>query len=168
MVYGTGGGMLGDLLDRFTEGGRQVVVLAEEEARALAHDHVGTEHILLGLSRGPEGVAAGVLESLGVTAERLRGQVVAIVGHGEQPVVGQIPFTSRARKVLERAAREALGFGHDYIGPGHILLGLVGEKPGAASEILFDEFGVAAERVRGEVIRLLLGSGRRLPGPSQS
>ncbi len=160
--------MLGNLLDRFTDGGRQVVVLAEEEARALAHDYVGTEHILLGLSRGQAGVATGVLESLGVTAERVRGQVVAIVGYGEQPAVGQILLTPHARKVLKRATREALGFGHDYIGPEHILLGLLREKQGIASRILFDEFGAAAERIRGEVIRRVLGPGRRSTGPTQS
>ena len=112
------------MFERFTRV-RQVVVLAEEEARALKHDYIGTGHILLGLLRGDEGLAARVLESLDITVERVRAQVVRIVGSGEEVTSGQIPFTPRAKKVLELALREALSLGHNYIGTEHILLRVV-------------------------------------------
>jgi hypothetical protein len=104
------------LFERFTERARQVVVLAQEEARTLKHNYIGTEHILLGLLREEEGLAARVLESLDITTERVRSQVVRIVGSGEEVTSGQIPFTPRAKKVLELALREALSLGHNYIG----------------------------------------------------
>jgi ATP-dependent Clp protease ATP-binding subunit ClpC len=104
------------MFERFTEQARQVVVLAQEEARTLKHDYIGTEHILLGLLREEDGIAARVLESLDITAERVRAQVVRIVGSAEQVTSGQIPFTPRARKVLEAALHEALNLGHNYIG----------------------------------------------------
>ena len=111
------------MFERFTERARQVVVLAQEEARTLKHNYIGTEHILLGLLREEEGLAARVLESLDITVERVRAQVVRIVGSGEEVTSGQIPFTPRAKKVLELALREALSLGHNYIGTEHILLG---------------------------------------------
>ena len=115
------------MFERFTERARQVVVLAQEEARILKHNYIGTEHILLGLLREEEGLAARVLESLDITVERVRAQVVRIVGSGEEVTSGQIPFTPRAKKVLELALREALSLGHNYIGTEHILLGLTSE-----------------------------------------
>ena len=111
------------MFERFTERARQVVVLAQEEARTLRHNYIGTEHILLGLLREQEGLAARALESLGVTLDYVRGQVTQIVGAGEEVSTGQIPFTPRAKKVLELALREALSFGQNYIGTEHILLG---------------------------------------------
>src|ERR687890_215303 len=129
------------MFERFTERARQVVVLAQEEARTLKHNYIGTEHILLGLLREEEGLAARVLESLDITVERVRAQVVRIVGSGEEVTSGQIPFTPRAKKVLELALREALSLGHNYIGTEHILLGLVRENEGVAARILLDLFG---------------------------
>src|SRR3989440_12876797 len=116
--------MLRALFERFTVRARQVVVLAQEEARALRHNYIGTEHILLGLMREEEGLAARVLESLDITVEEVRAQVARIVGQGDEVTTGQIPFTPRAKKVLELALREALSLGHNYIGTEHILLGL--------------------------------------------
>ena len=111
------------VFERFTERARQVVVLAQDEARALKHNYIGTEHILLGLLREEEGLAARVLESLDITVEEVRAQVARIVGQGDEVTSGQIPFTPRAKKVLELALREALSLGHNYIGTEHILLG---------------------------------------------
>src|SRR5947208_13576434 len=113
------------MFERFTERARQVVVLAQDEARALKHNYIGTEHILLGLQREEEGLAARVLDSLDITAEEVRAQVALIVGQGTEVTSGQIPFTPRAKKVLDLSLREALSIGHNYIGPEHILLGLV-------------------------------------------
>jgi ATP-dependent Clp protease ATP-binding subunit ClpA len=160
------------VFERFTERARQVVVLAQEEARTLRHNYIGTEHILLGLLREEEGMAARVLESLGITVQRVRGQVVRIVGSGEEVTTGQIPFTLRAKKVLELALRESLSLGHNDIGTEHILLGLISENDGVAFRTRPDpdsdpeeREGVAvrilrdcdadAERVRNEVIRML-------------
>ena len=144
------------MFERFTERARQVVVLAQEEARTLKHNYIGTEHILLGLLREEEGLAARVLESLDITVERVRAQVVRIVGSGEEVTSGQIPFTPRAKKVLELALREALSLGHNYIGTEHVLLGMVRENEGVATRIMLD-FGADAERIRNEVIRMLAG-----------
>jgi ATP-dependent Clp protease ATP-binding subunit ClpC len=152
------------MFERFTERARQVVVLAQEEARTLKHNYIGTEHILLGLLREEEGLAARVLESLDITVERVRGQVVRIVGSGEEVTSGQIPFTPRAKKVLELALREALSLGHNYIGTEHILLGLVRENEGVAARILLD-FDADSEKIRNEVIRMLSGPGGRRSGP---
>jgi ATP-dependent Clp protease ATP-binding subunit ClpC len=153
------------MFERFTERARQVVVLAQEEARTLKHNYIGTEHILLGLLREEEGLAARVLESLDITVERVRAQVVRIVGSGEEVTSGQIPFTPRAKKVLELALREALSLGHNYIGTEHILLGLVRENEGVAARILLD-FDADSEKIRNEVIRMLSGpGGRRQGGP---
>ena len=137
------------MFERFTERARQVVVLAQEEARTLKHNYIGTEHILLGLLREEEGLAARVLESLDITVERVRGQVVRIVGSGEEVTSGQIPFTPRAKKVLELALREALSLGHNYIGTEHILLDLDADS----------------EKIRNEVIRMLSGPSGRRGGP---
>jgi ATP-dependent Clp protease ATP-binding subunit ClpC len=151
------------VFERFTERARQVVVLAQEEARQLKHNYIGTEHILLGLLREEEGLAARVLESLDITVERVRAQVVRIVGSGEEVTSGQIPFTPRAKKVLELALREALSLGHNYIGTEHILLGLVRENEGVAARILLD-FDADSEKIRNEVIRMLSGPGSRRQG----
>jgi ATP-dependent Clp protease ATP-binding subunit ClpA len=142
------------MFERFTERARQVVVLGQEEARALRHNYIGTEHILLGLLREEEGLAAQVLESLHVTLEEVREQVDRIIGPGDEAVAGQIPFTPRAKRVLELALREALELGHNHIGTEHILLGLVRENEGVAARILL-EFDVDAEQVRNAIVRLL-------------
>ena len=148
------------MFERFTERARQVVVLAQDEARALKHNYIGTEHILLGLLREEEGLAARVLDSLDITVEDVRANVARIVGQGEEVTTGQIPFTPRAKKVLELALREALSLGHNYIGTEHILLGLVRENEGVAARILLD-FDADAEKIRNEIIRMLSGPGRR-------
>ncbi|MGI9658887.1 MAG: ATP-dependent Clp protease ATP-binding subunit [Gaiellaceae bacterium] len=155
------------MFERFTERARQVVVLAQDEARALKHNYIGTEHILLGLLREEEGLAARVLESLDITVEEVRAQVARIVGQGDEVTTGQIPFTPRAKKVLELALREALSLGHNYIGTEHILLGLVRENEGVAARILLD-FDADAEKIRNEIIRMLSGPGRRQQGSGQS
>jgi ATP-dependent Clp protease ATP-binding subunit ClpC len=148
------------MFERFTERARQVVVLAQEEARALKHNYIGTEHLLLGLLREEEGVAARVLDGLEVSVEEVRAAVVRIVGSGEESPQGQIPFTPRAKKVLELALREALSLGHNYIGTEHILLGLVREDEGVAARILLD-LDAEPEKIRNEVMRALSGPGRR-------
>src|SRR5450756_1199196 len=109
------------MFERFTEHARQVIVLAQEEARVLRHNYIGTEHLLLGLLREADGVAARVLGTLEVSLEEVRGEIQRIVGEGENEAQGQIPFTPRAKKVLELALREALSLGHNYIGTEHIL-----------------------------------------------
>src|SRR5262249_52734183 len=137
---------LARVFERFTERARQVVVLAQDEARGFKHNYIGTEHILLGLLREEEGLAAMALESFDITVEEMRAQVARIVGQGDQITTGQIPFTPRAKKVLELALREALSLGHDYIGTEHILLGLVRENSGVAAQILLD-FDVTPEMI---------------------
>jgi ATP-dependent Clp protease ATP-binding subunit ClpC len=124
------------VFERFTEPARQVVVLAQHEARTLRHNYIGTEHLLLGLLREEEGLAATALRELDVQLEDVRAQVALIVGRGGEIVTGQIPFTPRAKKVLELALREGLSLGHNYIGTEHILLGLVRENEGVAARIL--------------------------------
>jgi ATP-dependent Clp protease ATP-binding subunit ClpA len=148
------------VFERFTERARQVVVLGQDEARLLKHNYIGTEHILLGLLREEEGLAARVLDSLDVTVEEVRAMVARIVGQGDEVSTGQIPFTPRAKKVLDLALREALALGHNYIGTEHVLLGLLRENEGVAAHILLD-FDADAEKVRNEVIRMLAGPGRR-------
>ena len=155
------------MFERFTERARQVVVLAQDEARALKHNYIGTEHILLGLLREEEGLAARVLESLDITVEEVRAQVARIVGQGDEVTTGQIPFTPRAKKVLELALREAVALGHGYIGTEHILLGLARENEGVAARILLD-FDADAEMIRDEVAHVLSGGpmrGRRAYAP---
>ena len=139
------------MFERFTQQARQVVVWAQEEARGLQHNYIGTEHILLGLLREKQGLAARVLESHGVTVERVRAQVVRIVGSGEEPSSGQIPFTPQAKKALETAPREALSLVHDYIATEHILLGLLRDDEGVAVRILLD-YDIDLLHLRDEVI----------------
>jgi ATP-dependent Clp protease ATP-binding subunit ClpA len=146
------------VFERFTERARHVVVLAQDEARLLKHGYIGTEHILLGLIGEEEGLAARALESLDITVERVRAAVVRTVGTGEEAVSGQIPFTPRAKKVLELALREALSLSHNYIGTEHILLGLVRENEGVAARILLD-FDADADTVRNLVLRMVGGTG---------
>jgi ATP-dependent Clp protease ATP-binding subunit ClpA len=144
------------MFERFTEQARQVVVLAQDEARLLKHNYIGTEHILLGLIREEEGIAARVLASRAVTLEEVRDDVARIIGLGESGPVGQIPFTPRAKRVLEHALRECISLGHSWIGTEHILLGLSDEGEGVAAKILLD-FGVDHEQASTEVLRLLAG-----------
>jgi ATP-dependent Clp protease ATP-binding subunit ClpA len=138
----------------FTERARQVLVLSQDEARVLKHYYVGTEHILLGLLRVEEGLAARVLESLDITVEEVRAQVARIVGQGDEVTTGQIPFTPRAKKVLELSLQEAASLGHNYIGTEHILLGLMRENEGVAARILLD-LDADAAKVRSEVVHML-------------
>jgi ATP-dependent Clp protease ATP-binding subunit ClpC len=144
------------MFERFTDRARRVVVLAQEEARMLSHNYIGTEHILLGLIHEGEGVAAKALESLGISLEAVRAQVEEIIGHGQQAPSGHIPFTPRAKKVLELSLREALQLGHNYIGTEHILLGLIREGEGVAAQVLV-KLGADLNRVRQQVIQLLSG-----------
>ena len=144
------------MFERFTDRARRVVVLAQEEARALNHKYIGTEHILLGLIREGEGVAAKALESMGISREAVRSEVEDIIGKGSQPPSGYIPFTPRAKKVLELSLREALQLGHKYIGTEHILLGLIREGEGVAAQVLV-KLGADLPRVRQQVIQLLSG-----------
>jgi ATP-dependent Clp protease ATP-binding subunit ClpC len=148
------------VFERFTERARQVVVLAQDEAMALKHNYIGTEHILLGLLREEEGLAARVLESLDITVEEVRAQVERLVGRGDKSATGQIPFTPRAKKVLELALKEALALGHSYIGTEHILLGVVRENRGVAARILLD-FNADANLIRSEILAMLSGPGRK-------
>jgi ATP-dependent Clp protease ATP-binding subunit ClpC len=150
------------MFERFTERARKVVVLAQEEARHFNHNYIGTEHLLLGLLREDEGVAARALSSLNVTLDEVREQVESIVGYGEEGTGGQAPFTPRSKKVLELALREALQLGHNYIGTEHILLGLVRESEGVAARVL-SNLDVDPDKVRREVVRML-GGGRTQRG----
>src|SRR6201747_165422 len=144
------------MFERFTDRARRVVVLAQEEARMLNHNYIGTEHILLGLIHEGEGVAAKALESLGISLEAVRQQVEEIIGQGQQAPSGHIPFTPRAKKVLELSLREALQLGHNYIGTEHILLGLIREGEGVAAQVLV-KLGADLNKVRQQVIQLLNG-----------
>ncbi|MFD1824948.1 MULTISPECIES: ATP-dependent Clp protease ATP-binding subunit [Mumia] len=144
------------MFERFTDRARRVVVLAQEEARMLSHNYIGTEHILLGLIHEGEGVAAKALENLGISLEAVREQVEEIIGQGQQAPSGHIPFTPRAKKVLELSLREALQLGHSYIGTEHILLGLIREGEGVAAQVLV-KLGADLNRVRQQVIQLLSG-----------
>ena len=144
------------MFERFTDRARRVVVLAQEEARALNHNYIGTEHILLGLIQEGEGVAAKALESMGISLDAVRTEVKDIIGTGGHPPSGYIPFTPRAKKVLELALREALQLGHKYIGTEHILLGLIREGEGVAAQVLV-KLGADLSRVRQQVIQLLSG-----------
>ncbi len=144
------------MFERFTDRARRVVVLAQEEARLLNHNYIGTEHILLGLIHEGEGIASQALESLGISLEAVRDQVEEIIGQGSQSPSGHIPFTPRAKKVLELSLREALQLGHNYIGTEHILLGLIREGEGVAAQVLV-KLGAELSRVRQQVIQLLSG-----------
>jgi ATP-dependent Clp protease ATP-binding subunit ClpA len=148
------------MFERFTDRARKVVVLAQEEARMLNHKTIGTEHILLGLIHEGEGVAAKALESLGISLEAVRQQVEEIIGLGQEAQSGHIPFTPRAKKVLEFTLQEALQLGHNYIGTEHILLGLIREGEGVAAQVLV-KLGADLSRVRQQVIQLLSGHAAR-------
>jgi Clp amino terminal domain, pathogenicity island component len=155
------------MFERFTDRARRVVVLAQEEARMLDHNWIGTEHILLGLMREGEGIAAKALESLGISLDAVRQQVEEIIGRGQQPPSGHIPFTPRAKKVLELALRESLQLGHNYIGTEHILLGLIREGDGVAALVLVT-LGADLNRVRQQAIQLLHGHSAEEPVPTRS
>ena len=144
------------MFERFTDRARRAVELAQEEARRLNHNYIGTEHILLGLIREGEGVAARALESLGISLEAVRQQVEKIIGRGQQAPSGHIPFTPRAKKVLELSLREAKALGHNYIGTEHILLGLIREGSGVAAQVLV-KLGADLNRARQQVVELLHG-----------
>ena len=144
------------MFERFTDRARRVVVLAQEEARLLNHNYIGTEHILLGLIHEGEGVAAKALESLNISLEAVRSQVEEIIGQGGSSPSGHIPFTPRAKKVLELSLREALQLGHNYIGTEHILLGLIHEGDGVAAQVLVG-LGVELDRTRQLVSQILAG-----------
>ena len=144
------------MFERFTDRARRVVVLAQEEARMLNHNYIGTEHILLGLIHEGEGVAAKALESLNISLDAVRQQVEEMIGQGQQAPSGHIPFTPRAKKVLELSLREALQLGHNYIGTEHILLGLIREGEGVAAQVLV-KLGADLNKVRQQVIQLLSG-----------
>jgi ATP-dependent Clp protease ATP-binding subunit ClpC len=158
------------MFERFTDRARRVVVLAQEEARMLNHNYIGTEHILLGLIHEGEGVAAKALESMNISLEAVRQQVEEIIGQGQAAPTGHIPFTPRAKKVLELSLREALQLGHNYIGTEHILLGLIREGEGVAAQVL-QKLGADLNRVRQTVIQLLSGytggKGETTPGGAQ-
>jgi ATP-dependent Clp protease ATP-binding subunit ClpA len=144
------------MFERFTDRARRVVVLAQEEARLLNHNYIGTEHMLLGLIHEGEGVAARALESLGISLEAVRAQVEEIIGQGQSAPVGHIPFTPRAKKVFELSLREALQLGHNYIGTEHLLLGLIREGEGVAAQVLV-KLGADLARVRQQVVQVLGG-----------
>ena len=143
------------MFERFTDRARRVVVLAQEEARMLNHNYIGTEHILLGLIHEGEGVAAKALESLGIMLESVRQQVEEIIGQGQVPPTGHIPFTPRAKRVLELSLRESRQLGHSYIGTEHVLLGLVVERDGVAAQVL-RRLGADEQRVREQVLHELV------------
>jgi hypothetical protein len=144
------------MFERFTDRARRAVVLAQEEAAGLNHNYIGTEHLLLGLIHEGKGVAAKALESLGISLESVRREVEETVGQGKSPPTGHIPFTPRAKKVLELSLREAMALGHNYIGTEHILLGLIREGEGVAAQVLA-KLGADLDRARQQVIQLLSG-----------
>jgi hypothetical protein len=152
------------MFERFTDRSRRVVVLAQEEARRLDHNYIGTEHILLGLIREGDGVAAQVLESLGISLDAARQQVEGFVGRGQVAPSGHIPFTPRAKRVLELSLRESLLLGQSYIGTEHILLGLIREGDGVAAQALVT-LGADLNQVRQQVIQLLAARPAEEPGP---
>ena len=150
------------MFERFTEKARQVVVLAQDEARALKHNYIGTEHLLLGLLREENGMAARVLAALGITSQEVRTQVVSLIGRGDEVATGQIPFTQHAKHTLEQSLREAMAIGHHFIGTEHILLGLARETDGVGARILL-ELGADGETIRHEIIRMLAGPSAYVP-----
>ena len=156
------------MFEKFTERARQVIVLAQEEARMLNHNHIGTEHLLLGLIHEGQGVAARALESLGISLDDVRRNVEEIIGRGQEPpLTGHIPFTPRAKKVLELSLRESQHLGHGYIGTEHILLGLIREGEGVAAQVLVT-LGADLSRVRQQVLQLLEGRGRGEAGETEA
>src|SRR4029453_13302326 len=156
---------VGKVFERFTDRARRVVVLAQEDARLLNHNYIGTEHLLLGLIHESQGVAAKALESLGISLEAVRAQVEEIIGQGQRSPTGHIPFTPRAKKVLELSLREAKQLDHNYIGTEHILLGLIREGEGVAAQVLV-KLGGDLPRVRQQVIQMLSGSQGKEPAGS--
>ncbi len=158
LVGGRCGWDPGGLFERLIEGARQVFALAQEEARAMGHNYIGAEHILLGLLCEEKGLAARALQTFGITVDRVRGQVVKIVGPGEEITAGQIPFTAFSKRVVDLSMDEALNLGHKHIGTEHILLGLAGVKEDVAGQILRG-FGADAEQIRNQVIGMLPGPG---------
>ena len=156
------------MFERFTERARQSVVFAQDEARALKHNYIGTEHLLLGLLREEQGLAAHVLAELEVGLDRTRAEVAQIIGEGDVVTQGQIPFTPRAKKILELSLREALALGHNYIGTEHVLIAIARANEGVAMDVLVG-FGVEAETLRDAVVRGLGGpaavGGPPLPFP---
>jgi len=153
------------VFERFTDRARRTIVFAQEEARLLSHNYIGTEHILLGLLREEEGVAAKALKTLDVSLETVRRDVGEIVGRGQEVSRGHIPFTPRAKKVLELSLREALQLGHNYIGTEHILLGLIREGEGVAAQVL-QKLGADLNRVRQTMVQLLSGYVEGSEGPT--
>ncbi len=161
------------MFQRFTDRARRVVVQAQEQARVLNHNYIGTEHLLLGLVYEDQGAAAAALESLGISRETVRQQVEEVIGRGQQAPLGHIPFTPRAKGVLELAAQESRALGHAYVGTEHILLGLTGVGDGVAAQVLV-KLGAGQDRVRQQVIKLPHGDqdvageasrpGERVPG----
>ncbi len=145
------------MFERFTDRARRVVVLAQEEARELDHNYIGTEHLLLGLLREGEGVAARALDELGISRTAVREQVVKLIGRGGRTPTGHIPFTPRAKKALELSLREALQLNHNHIGTEHLLLGLIREGEGVAAQVLV-ELGAGLHRVRAKVLELVPAS----------
>src|SRR5690349_21920300 len=152
------------MFERFTDRSRRVVVLAQEEARMLDHNYIGTEHILLGLIRESDGCAARALESLEISLGAVRQQVGEIIGRGQEAPTGPVPFTPRAKKVLALSLRESKELGHTYIGTEHILLGLIREGDGVAAQVLV-RLGADRKRVRQQVTQLLHGHAAEEPGP---
>ena len=155
------------MFEKFTDRARRVIVLAQEEARMLNHNYIGTEHILLGLIHEGAGVAVRALESLGVSLDDVRRDVEEMIGRGQHELSGHIPFTPRAKKVLELSLRESQQLGHDYIGTEHILLGLIREGEGVAAQVLV-KLGADLNRVRQQVIQLLGGQVHELAGESEA
>ena len=153
------------MFERFTERARQVVVLAQDEARSLKHNYIGTEHLLLGLLRAEDGFAARLLDSFGVTLDGVREEVARIIGVGDDVTQGAIPFTPRAKNVLELSLREARSLGQ-YVGTEHVLIGLGREKNGVGARILQD-LGADAETIRSETIRVLSAPERRQVQPKE-
>jgi ATP-dependent Clp protease ATP-binding subunit ClpC len=155
------------VFERFTDRARRVVVLAQEEARMLNHSYIGTEHILLGLIHEGEGVAARALGSMDIDLQTVRENIQEIIGEGTSSPLGHIPFTPRAKKVLELSLRESIELGHNYIGTEHILLGLLREGEGVASQVLL-KMGATLQAVRSEVLNLLQSyAGQELPKAAQ-
>jgi len=155
------------MFEVFTDRARRVVVLAQEEARMLNHNYIGTEHLLLGLIHEGEGVAATALESLGISLQDVRQNVEEMIGRGQHELSGHIPFTPRTKKVLELSLRESQQLGHDYIGTEHILLGLIREAEGVAAQVLV-KMGADLNRVRQQVLQLLGGRGDEELGESEA
>ena len=153
-----------DRFDKFTDRARKVLTLAQDEAQRFNHNYIGTEHLLLGLVREGEGVAARVLENMNVELAKVRTAVEFIIGRGDRPVVGEVGLTPRAKRVIELAIDEARRLGHNYIGTEHLLLGLVREGEGIAAGVL-ESLGVNLDKVRHEVIRVLSQSSSRRAAP---